>query len=126
MALRVLIVEDEVLIALHLEGILEDAGHEVVGTAASSSAALDLARRSVPFDLAIMDVDLLDGPNGVETARRLREEHGVASLFVSGRLEEEVQAMGLAWKPLGFIGKPFMEAQIIEALERIAAQPQDA
>ncbi|ALN75712.1 MULTISPECIES: response regulator [unclassified Aureimonas] len=117
--LRVLIVEDEPLIALDLQDILQDAHHEVVGIANSMTTALTLAEAHVPFDVAIMDVDLADGSNGIKTAQRLRDEHNVASLFVSGRLTEENRAMAAEWRPVGFVCKPFLSSQILGALEKV-------
>ncbi|WP_182422211.1 response regulator [Aureimonas sp. ME7] len=117
--LRVLIVEDEPLIALDLQDILTDAGHTVVGTAGSMSEAMALAHDQRPFDLAIMDVDLADSFDGIETAQRLRQDFAVSSLFVSGPITAEQRALALRWNPIGFIPKPFLEEQIISALDAI-------
>lgn len=119
--LRVLIVEDEPLIAMDLQFILEDAHHIVVGIANSMTTALALADDHVPFDVAIMDVDLAGGSDGIETAGRLRDEHNVASLFVSGRLTEENRALAAEWRPVGFISKPFLDSQILDALKKVRA-----
>jgi CheY-like chemotaxis protein len=58
--LRILIVEDEILIALELESLLQDLGHDVVGMAASSGEALSLGQELKP-DLAFVDIHLADG-----------------------------------------------------------------
>ena len=59
--LRVLIVEDEVMLAMAMEDVLADAGHVVVGTAASKKDAIAVADATSP-DLVFVDVHLLDGP----------------------------------------------------------------
>lgn len=123
MSLRVLIVEDETLIALHLVSILEDNGHAVIGIATTMASALDIARANPAIDLAVMDVDLAAGPDGVETARRLRQDHDVASLFVSATLTEEVRARAAAWHPVGFISKPFGEREIVRAISGLSPRP---
>lgn len=117
--LRILIVEDEPLIALDLEDILKDAGHVVVGIARSMRDALELARRSAPFDLAVLDIDLVGSADGIETAERRRSRHGVEALFVSARAEEEERARALDWKPIGFIGKPYLSVQVLKAIEQV-------
>lgn len=61
MPLRVLVVEDEVLIALELEFLLGDLGHVTVGVAGSSQEAIALGRHTVP-DVAFVDIHLIDGP----------------------------------------------------------------
>lgn len=118
MRLRILIVEDDMLISLALEDILERADHIVVASAIDMHGALKAAESS-QADIAIMDVDLARGTSGVETARLLRQRHDIPSLFVSGRLSDELRAMASEWDPAGFIGKPFAERQILEALKTV-------
>lgn len=74
MPLRIMIVEDEMLLALDLEDMLLDAGYEVVGQAVDMPQALAVAEQAQgAVDLAIMDVNLARGSNGVETAGELRQ-----------------------------------------------------
>ena len=82
MPARILIVEDEALVARELRFVLEDLGHEVVGTAADSSAALKLAKET-DIDLALVDIHLSDGPTGVGIGRELATDHNVAVLFMT-------------------------------------------
>ncbi|WP_062227864.1 response regulator [Aureimonas frigidaquae] len=119
MHLKIMIVEDERLIAMDLEDILEGEGHVVVGVAADMYGALEIAAENPGMDLAIMDIDLARGTSGIDTARLLREDYDVGSLFVSGRISEETHAMALEWKPIGFVGKPFAGTQIIKALSGV-------
>lgn len=123
MSLQVLIVEDEPLIAMHLRTILEDAGHQVAGTSTTMNGALSLAAKNPHLDLAIIDIVLANVSDGVATARRLREEHDVASLFVSANLTDRTVAMAAAWRPVGFIGKPFQEEAILAALDALDPRP---
>ena len=118
MLLRALVVEDDMLISLTLQDILEHAGHVVVGTATDMARALRAAERE-QTDVAIMDVDLARGSNGVETAKLLRERHGIPSLFVSASLSDEVRARASLWRPVGFISKPFVDAEILKALRNV-------
>lgn len=115
MALRVMIVEDEFLLAMDMEAMLQDAGYEVVGTAACMHSAEKLAANG-KADIAIMDVNLARGTNGVETARLLRQKFNIRSLFVSGNLDEKTRAVALQWEPLGFVGKPFSPTEMLRAL----------
>jgi two-component system, response regulator PdtaR len=68
--MRILIVEDEALIAMMLTDSLEGGGHEVMGPAGTAAEALALCEAALP-DLALLDVDLRDGCNGVILARAL-------------------------------------------------------
>jgi len=80
-SLRVLVVEDEMMIALMLEDMLQDMGHDVVGLAMRLPQALALAQ-SVEIDLAILDVNL-DGRMSFPVAEVL-EARGVPFFFASG------------------------------------------
>ena len=65
---RVLIIEDNALIALDLETQMEDLGCDVVGVAVTAGQAIDTARRTLP-DLALVDLQLADGSRGQDTAK---------------------------------------------------------
>lgn len=117
MSLSVLIVEDELLLALDLEDILEGAGYRVVGNAVDMHQAVALCEEhDHGIDIAIMDVHLARGTSGVETARILRQRWGIPSLFVSGNLDEKTRAIAAEWEPVGFIGKPFSEREVLRVL----------
>jgi DNA-binding LytR/AlgR family response regulator len=96
-----MIVEDEALLALELELEVEAAGHEVVGTAASRSAALDIVENAGP-QFAFVDVHLSDGPSGIEIGRHLASS-GIPFVFVTGNVkripDDFVGAIGAIEKP---------------------------
>ena len=79
--MRVLIVEDEILVAMELEETISELGHEVVGIAPDRPTALELARLGV--DIALVDINLRDGETGVEIGRRLAGDSGAAVVFVT-------------------------------------------
>lgn len=118
MTLSILIVEDEPIIAMDLEDVLLDAGHRIVAIAGDMHEALEVARTQ-QLDAAIMDVDLALGTNGFETARRLRMQFDVGSLFVSGRLTPQLRSCALQWRPIGFVDKPFRGGDVVRALASI-------
>ncbi|MGI2034139.1 response regulator [Rhizobium panacihumi] len=121
MPLRVLIVEDEMLLAMDLEDMLLDAGYEVVGQASHMQQAITLAEQNVgAIDVAIMDINLARGTNGVETAAALRERWNIPSLFVSGNLDERTREAALPLGPLGFVGKPYSEREVLTSLGQFA------
>ena len=112
--MRILIVEDEPLIAWMLADSLEDAGHEVVGRAATMAEALTLCEAAAPPELALLDIKLRDGSNGVDVARALLERWGVRSIFTSAHVTEARRAKGVA---LGCIGKPYQAATVLRGVE---------
>jgi len=118
MPLRVMIVEDEMLLALDLEEMLVDAGHLVVGRATDMTEAVRAAESADgAVDVAIMDMNLARGSNGVETAGILRQRWDIPCLFVSGNLDDAMRTRAEQWEPIGFVGKPYSERELLSALE---------
>ena len=112
--MRVLIVEDEVLIAMALANSLEEGGHEVVGPAATMAEALALCEAAAPPELAVVDINLRDGSSGVDVARTLLERWGVLSIFASGAMMEARRARDVA---LGYIRKPYEAETVLSSVE---------
>lgn len=113
--LRILVVEDEVLIALELEYLLEDLGHVSVGVAVSSAEAVALARRAAP-DLALVDIHLADGPTGVEVARQLGGDPSITVVFMTANAKRIPPDFAGA---LGVIAKPYSERAVASALDYV-------
>lgn len=121
MTLSVLIVEDEMLLALDLEDILVEAGYRVVGNAVDMHQAVATCEaHGDRIDIAVMDVHLARGTSGVETARILRQRWDIPSLFVSGNLDDKTRALAEEWAPVGFVGKPFSERAVLDVLASVA------
>ena len=118
-ACRVLVVEDEGLVALEIEMFLAGAGHKVVGTAADRAGAMALARAERP-DLALVDMRLSGGDSGLDLAAEL-SALGIPVLFVTGNCPaEDGSAVATA---VGCLHKPFDERQLLAAValaERLA------
>ena len=118
---RVLIVEDDAMIAWDMSLSLEAAGFQVCGIVSNGAAALERASVSVP-DVVLMDVNLKEGMDGIETARAIRERQaGTPIIFVTGFGDPETSARIRAVNPNGYLLKPVMpeelEAAIVRALE---------
>ena len=106
--LRVLIVEDQALLAIELELILGEAGCDVVGCAMDRAGALALAGARRP-ELALVDINLLDGMTGPDVAERLATDFGTRVIFLTANPE---QIPGGFAGALGAVSKPFDEATI--------------
>lgn len=113
--MRVLIVEDDALIAMDIAGLVEDLGHEVVGVFAEAERAFAEACSDRP-DIALVDIRLAGRTDGGELAAWLYRDLGVRSLFVSGSITEAFRAAMAAHHPLGFLGKPITFRNLGEAL----------
>lgn len=111
-ALEVLIVEDEMLLAIELEHLVEEAGCRPLGLAMSSDEAVELAERLHP-DLALVDVHLSDGPTGVDVARKISRDCGGVALFMTANVKRLPDDFAGA---CGVIGKPYSEHGVKTAL----------
>jgi CheY-like chemotaxis protein len=117
MAPCILIVEDELLIAYHLQDIVEGAGLRVCALARSADEAIEAAAAQRPT-FALMDMRLDGGSSGLRAAEVLFDAWGVRSIFISANLDEQVRAASARLQPLGYIGKPFLPSEVLAALER--------
>jgi DNA-binding NarL/FixJ family response regulator len=117
MAAHILIVEDQMLIAWHLSDLVEEAGHRVLAIARDPAEAMEAAARQRP-DFALMDVRLLAGTSGLEAGRMLFECWGVRSIYISANLDPATRTQAEQLQALGFVGKPFLPTEVIEAVRR--------
>ena len=115
---RILIVEDEVLVALHLSEMLDELDYDVCGMAASGAEALDIAARERPA-LALVDIGLRGELDGIETAHALRNRFAVASLFMSGASDADTLERARAVGAAGFLPKPYGATELKATLEGI-------
>jgi len=110
---RVLIVEDEMLVAMLIEDVIIDLGHEVVGPAMRLETALEVAEFE-KFDFAILDINLA-GKQSFPVADRL-SERGIPFIFASG-----YGAAGLSdrYRNVRIVQKPFAANQIASLLDQL-------
>ncbi|KAA2234734.1 response regulator [Salinarimonas soli] len=112
--LRILLVEDEALVADYVADIVEEAGHTVVGPVATGEQAITLLEAG-GIDLAILDITLKGAMNGIEVAGTARAR-GIPHLFISGSGDPSTRAAALATQPRDFLLKPFDQDRLIEVL----------
>lgn len=104
--LRILVVEDEAIVAMSLGAVLEQFGHEVVGTVATGRGAVADAARLEP-DLLLMDVRLADGMDGISAAEQILAQRPVALVFITAysdqKTVERIRDLGaeVLSKPVG-------------------------
>ncbi len=112
---RVLLVEDEMMIAMMLEDMLSDLGHQIVGVAMRLPQAMELAR-TAEIDIAILDINL-DGRKSFPVAQALRDR-GVKLIFASGYGSPGLEAPFLNDV---IVKKPFEVSDIRAAMRRVLA-----
>ncbi|WP_019514862.1 response regulator [Sphingomonas sp. Mn802worker] len=112
---RLLVVEDEPLVAFDTERMLREHGYEVLATVDRvADAHAVLARGAGVVDLILADVRLADG-SGLDVARAAAEQ-GVPVMFVTGSCPLEARALAV-----GFLAKPYMERDLLTAIDVVDA-----
>lgn len=114
---NILVVEDEALIALETMGHLTEWGFGVSGTAGSSREAMDIANAG-DIDLALVDVNLRHGDNGIELARALKARFGVDIVFLTGFSDEGTKSEMAEIKPIACLFKPYEPGSLRRILEK--------
>ena len=117
-ALRILVVEDEALIALELECLLDDLGHVTVGVAGNAPEAIAMARTMAP-DVALVDIHLVDGPTGIEVARALSADPRTTVVFMTANAKRIPEDFAGA---IGVIAKPYSERVVASTLDYVAGR----
>lgn len=114
MSKRVLIVEDEIFVALEIEQVVESAGFAVGAIAADHPTALAAA---ADCDIALVDLNLRDGPTGPLIGMELASQYGVRVIYVTANPSQIGDASIAA---MGVVTKPFQSHSIRAALELAA------
>jgi DNA-binding response OmpR family regulator len=112
--LKVLIVEDDLMLADFSEEILVERGYEVTGIARTVAEAVALARHAVP-DLVVLDLRLADGGLGTEVAAQLQPLCRPGILYVTGNMSQVALTHGDAC-----LAKPYRAADLVRGLEIVA------
>ena len=115
--MKVLIVEDDMLIGRYLEMLMVEFGHEVCAIATSAGDAITQAAAYRP-DATLMDIQLADGSSGIDAAREIHARYRLRCIFISGTPDETTRAAVAAYEPIDFLGKPFLPVTLERALEK--------
>ena len=121
---RILVVEDDYLVALQAETALIDAGFEVVGVAASAEEAVSLAARERPT-VALMDIRLAGPRDGIEAALEIFRNNGIRSIFATAHTDGRTKARAAAAEPLGWLAKPYTSESLVEIARQAVASLKD-
>jgi DNA-binding response OmpR family regulator len=120
MTCKILVVEDEIFVATEIEHVIEEMGHEPIGIAFDQGSAL---ARASAADVALVDLNLQDGPTGIDIGRILAQTHGVTVLFMTanpGQLGDGIPGT------LGVLPKPATDAELRSALAYAVARREAA
>src|SRR5262245_57782651 len=113
---RILIVEDEGIVADDLADTLTPMGYHVLGIASSGEDAIEKVRELRP-DLVLMDIRLAGAIDGIEAATAIQKEQDIPVIYLTSHSDKETTRRAKHTKPFGFLVKPFNEAELRCSIE---------
>jgi PAS domain S-box-containing protein len=113
---RILIVEDEAVVALDIEDRLTRLGYQPAGLADNGDAALKLAQENRP-DLVMMDIRLQGAEDGIAVARQIRRRFQIPVIFLTAYSEDDTLERAKLAEPSGYLLKPFNDRELKSAIE---------
>ncbi|NJM28274.1 MAG: hybrid sensor histidine kinase/response regulator, partial [Pseudanabaena sp. RU_4_16] len=113
---RILIVEDESIIAMTLSHILEDLGYTVIDAVSSGEAAIQAVNQG-GIDLVLMDINIDGDIDGIETVIRIRQQHNIPIVYLTSYADDETIARAEKTGSFGYILKPFKGREVRAAIQ---------
>jgi signal transduction histidine kinase len=113
---KILLVEDEAIVALDIKTRLLHLGHEVVGVTSSGEDAIKIVEATRP-DLVLMDIRLRGRLDGIEAAQQLRAQFDVAVIYLTAYGDDATLQRAKLTEPYGFLIKPFEERELHSTIE---------
>ncbi len=118
---KILIVEDEIIIAMDIQYTLESLGYKVSGVVSSGEESIEKASQTYP-DLVLMDVKLKGSMDGIRAAEEIYERFGIPVVYLTAYGDEDVLERTKKTKMFGHVNKPFEVRCLQTAIEQNLAQ----
>ncbi len=114
---KILIVEDEAIIAFQLKIQLTRQGYDICDTASTAEQSLHSARLHDP-DLILMDIHLRGAMSGVEAIEKIRDFSQAPVIFMTGYANDEIQESAIRLQPADYLVKPISSGTLVKAIEK--------
>jgi CheY-like chemotaxis protein len=113
---RILIVEDEHIVAMGIKKMVKSLGYTVTGVASSGEDAISKAESTFP-DVVLMDIMLKGDMDGVEAAGEIRERFDIPVVYLTAYSDNKILERAKKTEPFGYIVKPFDEKDLHSSIE---------
>lgn len=124
MKMKVLIIEDDSIVAMHIRETVEGHNHEVVGVAKSAQGALKLAEQT-PLNLVISDINIDGEIDGIECCKMLQDTYHCSVILVSAYNDQTTLKNASTLDFTGYLIKPFREDELLTLLDLIVLREND-
>ncbi len=109
--IKIMIVEDEAMIAMDIEERLREMGYDVPAMVNNGKEAIEMAGKFLP-KLVLMDIVIRGEMDGIETAEKIKEMYNIPSLFLTAYDNDATLQRAKKVKPLGYLLKPFDDSKL--------------
>ena len=116
MKTKILIVEDEAIVAKDISVCLEKIGYEVIATFSKGEKALHFLKENKP-DLVLMDIMLAGNISGIEASAEIKKKHDIPVVFLTAYADEKTIERAKVTEPYGYVIKPFKEIDLRTSIE---------
>jgi len=113
---RILIVEDEIVIAMDIQQILEKMGYVVVDMALTGEKAIEIIETTYP-DLVLMDIKLEGSMDGIETAQKINKRFDIPVIYLTAYSDDQTIERAKITEPFGYILKPLQKNELHSAID---------
>lgn len=114
---KVLIVEDDLIIAMVIENMVKDLGHEVIGKTSTGEEAVDMALDLKP-DIILMDIRLKGEMDGIEAVSKIREKMNIPVIYITGNSDQLNKERAEKTGFISLITKPFTKIDLDKSFQR--------
>jgi CheY-like chemotaxis protein len=108
---KILIVEDEYIIANDIETILQDMGYEVCALVSSGEQAIEKTEKLRP-DVVLMDIMLKGKMDGIETANHIKLNYNIPIIYITAYADDKILEKAMITEPFGYLIKPFKDQEL--------------
>jgi DNA-binding NarL/FixJ family response regulator len=120
--LKILIVEDEAIVALEIQIRMQAMGFSVCGISAFGESAIQLAEKTKP-DFVLMDIKLKGEMNGLDAAEIIKKKYSIPSIFFTAISDENTLSLIKQSSNPEYILKPLVESELLAAIQRLLDSP---
>ena len=122
---RIMVVEDEGIVALDIRNKLRRMGYSVTGIANSGEDAVVMASTTEP-DLVLMDIRLKGEMDGIEAAKRIQNHRGTPIVYLTAYADAATRRRAEATVPMAYLLKPFDDLELNTVIQKALAKPHSA
>ena len=115
---RVLIVEDEAILALDIETSLKRMGYKATGVAFSAKEALALVGSDSKPHIVLMDIGLKGDMDGIDAPKKIQEQLSIPIIFITGNTDKVTRQRAMQIDPAGYLHKPLIDTEMHQTIEQ--------